>query len=73
YITDNEINLSEEDAWLKLLDQKVISIKNHTTLRRFINDEHYGFQSRAGTIEFNSRALDEIFKEYIFRQPTLFN
>ena len=72
YLSDNDIDLSEESAWLKLLDEEIISVRNHTTLRKFLNNSYYGVQEGAGTIEFNSRALDDVFSDYVKRDATLF-
>ncbi len=72
YLSDNEIDLSEESAWLKLLDEEIISVRDHTTLRKFLNNSYYGVQEGAGTIEFNSRALDDVFSDYVKRDATLF-
>jgi len=72
YLSDNEIILNQDEAFGILYAKDLIGFKEVPTIRRVLLDETLGRQDNFGVIEFNSRALDGIFAEYISRQPTLF-
>jgi len=72
YLKDNDIALTEETAWSMLLVYGVVENRDVVMSKKFLTDETFGRQNGDATIEFNSRALDQVFGELVQRDPTLF-
>lgn len=72
YLKDNDIALTEETAWSMLLSNGVVENRDVAVSKKFLLDETFGRQNGDATIEFNSRALDSVFSELVYREPTLF-
>lgn len=72
YLKQRNINMTKETAWEMLTDFDIVKSKDVLTHRKILNNDHYGRQIDYGVIEFNSRALDEVFDEFVANTPTLF-
>ncbi len=72
YLKDNEINLTEETAWSLLLAYGVVIQRDVLVSKKFLADDTFGKQVGDSVIEFNSRALDNVFASHVNREPTLF-
>ena len=73
YLKDRNIPLTLETAFEKLTLQKVIERRDVVISRRFLTIETFGVQNSEGVIEFNPRALDTVFEEYVGKAPSLFD
>lgn len=73
YLRENDINMSEEKAWELLYGERVIETKDVLTARRFLLDDTFGRQEGHGVIEFNSRALNDVFRDFVKNDPSLFD
>jgi hypothetical protein len=72
YIKDKSIPLTQEKAFDILHEKNLIGFKQVLVNRRVLLDDTLGRQNGDGVIEFNSRALDSVFVEYVYAAPTLF-
>ncbi len=73
YLKDRNIKLSKELAWEMLEDcdePEKVKIERDV---HFLRDETFGRQNGTAVIEFNSRALDTVFSEYIVSEKSLFD
>lgn len=72
YLRENNIVMSEEKAWERLFAEGKIETQDVLTARRILVDHTFGRQEGHGVIEFNSRALDCIFGDFVKSEATLF-
>jgi len=72
YLKENEISLNLDEAFKMLDEYNIVENRMITTDRIFLIDKTFGTQEGHGTIQFNSRSLDLIFRDYIYIEPTLF-
>ena len=73
YLNDNDIDMNQAKAFERLNQLGVIEYQETTVIRAVLVDETMGRQNDLGVIEFNSRALDSIFGDYVNREATLFD
>ena len=73
YVNDRELNLSRDQAFGVLLTKGLLEYKEVVTNRLILLDETLGRQIDNGVIEFNSRALDSIFSDFVHKEPSLFD
>jgi len=72
YLKDNDINLTEETAWSMLLQCNAVEKRDTLVSKTFLLDDTFGKQIGDSVIEFNSRALDDVFSNYVNVEPSLF-
>ena len=72
YLKDNDINLTEETAWSMLLQCNAVEKRDTLVSKTFLLDDTFGKQIGDSVIEFNSRALDNVFSNYVNVEPSLF-
>ncbi len=72
YLKDNDIKMTEETAWSMLVAKKVVENRDVYVSKKFLTNEIFGRQNGDAAIEFNTRALDTIFSNFIKAEPTLF-
>ncbi len=73
YIKENNIDLTEDTAWSMLIEYEVVVKRDVPVSKSFLLDDTFGRQHKDNGIEFNSRSLDLIFRDYIKVESTLFN
>jgi len=72
YLRENEIGMTEETAWSMLLGYGIVCNRDVLVSKKFLLDETFGRQNGDASIEFNSRALDTVFSDFVNVQPSLF-
>ncbi len=72
YMKENDIDLTKETAWSMLVKYEIVEHRDVLTSKVFLIDDTFGRQNGDSVIEFNSRSLDLIFKDYIYATPSLF-
>ncbi len=72
YMKENNIELTKETAWSMLVKYDIVEHRDILTSKVFLTDDSFGRQNGDAVIEFNSRSLDLIFRDYISISPTLF-
>jgi len=72
YLKENNIIMTKETAFAMLSKYDIIEHRDVLTSKIFLLDDSFGRQTGDSVIEFNSRALDLIFRDYVRVEPTLF-
>ena len=72
YLKDNNIPVTQDTAFEKLALLGVVESRDVITSKKFLLDETFGRQTGDSVIEFNSRALDDVFSNYVNVEPSLF-
>jgi len=72
YLKDRNIPMTLETAFEKLALEKIIESRDVVVSKKFLANEVFGIQNGDAVIEFNPRALDTVFDEYIILEPNLF-
>ena len=72
YRAENNIHLTIETMFDMLSKFDIVESRDVIVSKKFLIDETFGRQKGDAVIEFNSRSLDLIFKDYVFTEPTLF-
>ncbi len=72
YMKENDIDLTEETAWSELIKHQIVEKRDVVVSKKFLLDESFGRQHKDNGIEFDSRSLDLIFRDYVSIAPSLF-
>ncbi len=72
YLKENNIVMTKETAFAMLSKYDIIEHRDVLTSKIFLLDDSFGRQTGDSVIEFNSRSLDLIFRDYVRIEPSLF-
>ena len=73
YLKENNINMTKETAFAMLSKYNIVEHRDVLVSKLFLLDETFGRQVGDSVIEFNSRSLDLIFRDYVEVMPSLFD
>ncbi len=73
YLKENNIIMTKETAFAMLSKYDIIEHRDVLTSKIFLLDDSFGRQTGDSVIEFNSRSLDLIFRDYVHIDTSLFD